>query len=157
MNSQETCLICARQSSHEDSPLNLVYQDEFWSIRHSQETDILGYLSLASRRHFLDLAQANTEELATYGPLLAAIMKSLHSLLPCQRIYTFTLAEVVPHFHVHIIPRTAQLAPAFCGRGILSYPTAPGPDKQRAGEICSKLRQLLHTLSPCQARKAGTL
>jgi diadenosine tetraphosphate (Ap4A) HIT family hydrolase len=139
----QACVICSRQSLGGSAEGEVVYMDESWVVRHSSETNLLGYLLVESRRHILDLSQADACQASTYGPLLSSVMKAMRAVLPCERIYTFTLAEAVPHFHVHVIPRTATLPKAFRGRGILSYPLQPGPDKNLTAEICARLRRAL--------------
>jgi diadenosine tetraphosphate (Ap4A) HIT family hydrolase len=118
-----SCKLCLDQNNINDT--DIIYSDEYWLVKHSQETNILGYLILQSKRHFLDLSEANQKELSTYGPLLGKLMSALKKTISPNRIYTFTLAEVVPHFHVHIIPATLSLPKAFRGRGIVNYPLEP--------------------------------
>ncbi|MBX9720301.1 MAG: HIT domain-containing protein [Candidatus Obscuribacterales bacterium] len=115
------CKIC----NLEVAEFQLLFSNEFWRIRHSQETNIIGYFILEPQRHFLDLSEASAAELMQYGPLLAEIMKAQREILKCQRVYTFSLAEAVPHFHVHVIPRAKNFMRAYVGRGIMSYPTVP--------------------------------
>ncbi len=103
----------------------LLFSNELWRVRHSQETNIIGYFILEPRRHFLDLSEASAAELSEYGPLLGEIMKAQRDILKCERVYTFSLAEAVPHFHVHVIPRAKNFTRAYLGRGIMSYPTVP--------------------------------
>ncbi len=152
MMSDRHCLICARQRSGPDGGPAVVCQDDHWLARHSAETDILGYLLLESRRHFLDLSQATEAELAGYGTLLSRLMRAMRAVTGCQRIYTVTLGEAVPHYHVHLIPRTESLPGAYRGRGILSYPLAPAADAGLVEETCLRLRRALRrqasTLSP---------
>lgn len=140
---EQDCAICSRQTASSSSAATVVYADDHWIVRHSTETNILGYLLIEPRRHFLDLSFAACEELTGYGPLLSAVMKAQRAVLPCERIYTFTLAELVPHFHVHIIPKTGALPRAYRGRGIMSYPLKPAADEQLTAEICSRLRRAL--------------
>jgi diadenosine tetraphosphate (Ap4A) HIT family hydrolase len=137
----EQCGICIRPASALENIL--IYEDEHWRVRHTNETNILGYLILESRLHMLDLSQANQEQLLTFGPLLGALMKAIRSVTDCQRIYTFTLAEMVPHFHVQLIPRTAAIPRAYRGRGILSYPLQPAADRELMVQTCDRLRRAL--------------
>jgi diadenosine tetraphosphate (Ap4A) HIT family hydrolase len=139
------CLICRRQS-RDDAGGYVVYSDDYWTVRHSSETNILGYLLLESRRHFLDLSGASPGEACTYGPALSAVISALREVIDCERVYTFTLAEMVPHFHVHIIPRTAMMPRAFRGRGILQYPVNPGPSEELVIDMCERLRRRLRYL-----------
>ncbi len=119
-----SCKICAGTLSE----TQLAFSNEFWRVRHSSETNIVGYFILESQRHFLDLSEASSLELAQYGPILSAIMGAQREILHCERVYTFSLAEAVPHFHVHVIPRGKDFPRAYKGRGIMSYPTIPALD-----------------------------
>ncbi|HEY9870931.1 MAG TPA: HIT family protein [Candidatus Obscuribacterales bacterium] len=118
----------------------VVYKDSCWIVRHSRETNILGYLVLASRRHFLDLSESTDEEAESYGKILSTAIKAVRQVVPCERVYTFTLGELVPHFHVHIIPRTAGMPRAYRGRGIFSYPALPAADSQLVEQVSARLR-----------------
>lgn len=104
---------------------------------------MLGYLVVESKRHFLDLSQCTKAEALNYGPVLSMVMSAIRSVIDCERIYTFTLAEMVPHFHVHVIPRTASLPRAYKGRGIMSYPVKPAADSALVEEVCSRLRRAM--------------
>jgi diadenosine tetraphosphate (Ap4A) HIT family hydrolase len=131
------CLLCQRQSLTDPF---IVAQTDDWTVRHSRETNILGYLVLESRRHFLDLAESNHSECQSYGPILRAIVAAVRLAVQPVRVYTFTLAEAVPHFHVHIIPRSDSLPRAFRGRGILNYPLEPQADIALIETVCQRLR-----------------
>jgi|AGTN01.1.fsa_nt_gi Diadenosine tetraphosphate (Ap4A) hydrolase and other HIT family hydrolases len=118
----------------------VVWQDDCWMIRHSQETNILGYFVLQSKRHFLDLSEGTIEECASYGHVLSHLMKALRQVLDCERIYTFSLAEAVPHFHVHVIPRAVSFPRAYKGRGIMSYPVEPAASPPLVEQVCTRVQ-----------------
>lgn len=132
----QSCAICNLQlpNSYE------VFSNEHWRIRHSQETNILGYCVIEPKNHFLDLSEASPEEIYQYGILLAQVMKAQREILKCQRVYTFSLAEAVPHFHVHVIPRRKEFVQAFKGRGIMSYPVSPAADANLVETVVQALR-----------------
>lgn len=144
----DDCLICRRQPDVLEPGGTLIYADEYWSVRHSQETNILGYLLAESRRHISDLSAASPAEAQTYGQILAAVHSALKVVLPCQRIYTFSLGEAVPHFHLHIIPRLSGLPRAYRGRGILSYPVSPAADSSLVEQVCEKMRKQMRLFKP---------
>lgn len=139
-----TCKICRDQASA-DSPYK-VYEDDFWLVRHSEETNILGYFIIEPKRHFLDLAEATEKECAGYGILLAKVMKSMRSIVECRRIYTFSLAEANPHFHVHVIPRAQEFPRAYVGRGIMSYPLQPAADGSLLQSVCFSMKKAMGKL-----------
>lgn len=119
-----------------------MHESGLWRIRHSNETDISGYCILESKRHFLDLSQANESEFLEYGALLAKLMAVQRNVISdCQRIYTFSLAEAVPHFHVHVIPRRSDFPSEFKGRGIMSYPLAPALDLDALTTVVELLKE----------------
>lgn len=138
MPANHSCPICDRQKS--SAPL---YEDEYWVVRHSTETNIVGYMLIEAKRHFLDMADATENEASSFGPLLARVTKAVHRLTKAERVYTFTLGEVVPHHHVHVIPRTSQLPRAYRGRGILTYPLQPAADRALVENISEGMRRAL--------------
>lgn len=115
------------------------------------ETNIAGYLVLEAKRHFLDLSEATDSECRSYGEVLRAVTSAIRTVTECARVYSFTLAEVVPHFHVHLIPRTNYLPPSYRGRGVLAYPLNPGIDANVADLVCERLRRAMRTT--CSAHR----
>ena len=63
------------------------------------------------------------------------------------RIYSFTLAEAQPHFHMHLIPRSIDFAEKYIARGIMQYPLVPGPDPIAMTDVINKMRDLFARLS----------
>ena len=123
-----------------------IYENDRWRVRHSFETDIPGYCLLEPCRHFLDLSEADSRELADFGTILSAVMKAQRAKLSCRRVYTFSLAEAVSHFHVHIIPIDKNFFPAYKGRGIMSYPVDPGCDPELVAMTVSVLQSAVRSI-----------
>ncbi|MBX9948124.1 MAG: HIT family protein [Candidatus Obscuribacterales bacterium] len=143
MTQDTQCLICKRQE--ENSNPDIVLETKSFVVRHSRETNILGYLVIEAKRHILDLTEASDEEAEGYGSLLKQVMSLIRKLTGAERIYTFSLGEAVPHFHVHVIPRTDSLPRFFRGRGIMSYPLEPGLKEEQMQEVCKSLRYIVKT------------
>ncbi|MBX9695355.1 MAG: HIT domain-containing protein [Cyanobacteria bacterium] len=133
------CKLCAREFKSN----YVIFEQDGWLIRHSEETNILGYFILQPIRHFLDLSEATAEESTGYGVILSALMKSIRKLTDCHRIYTFSLAEAVPHYHLHVIPKSQGFPRTYSGRGIMSYPTSPGASEELVETICERTGRLL--------------
>ena len=140
VSQNESCKICRLMDSPE-ADRDVVYRDEYWNIRHSDETNILGYFIIEPRRHFLDLSHANDAECVSYGPLLSRLMSVIRSLVEVERVYTFSLAATVEHYHLHVIPRAPSFPRAYSGRGIMQYPLVPGPAPALVDEICQRARK----------------
>lgn len=116
-----------------------IWQSKHWRIRHSDETDLLGYCILEPRRHFLDMSDANAEEIAEYAPLLSRLMKAVRKYAPgCERVYTFSLGESVSHYHLHVIPRSTNFPLEYKARGIMSYPLTPAADPEQVEVMRAK-------------------
>ena len=146
------CIICQRGRA--EDPL-IVYEDDNWIVRHSRETNILGYLLIESRRHFLDLSESTDDESLAIGPLLKRVTAAIKSVVQPERVYTVTLAETVPHCHIHVIPRDQSTPRAYRGRGILAYPLQPGPSEHLAHEVCTALRRRLRNSMTSYRGKAA--
>jgi len=142
------CVICQHISKTDETAEHYVYETEHWHLRHANETDIEGYLILEPRRHILDFADANEEELATYGTVIASAMRAIKKVVAPVRIYTFTLAESCPHLHVHLIPRSEDFPEAWRARGIMSYPLSPVVNPTRMPELCASFRNELQRQIP---------
>ncbi len=151
-NLDDGCKLCS--GSLPDS--HLVYDGAHFIVRHSQETNILGYCLIQSKRHFLDLSEAEPAELSEFAFLLSKITKIQKTILLCPRVYTFSLAEAVPHFHMHVIPRSSDFPRAYKGRGIMSYPLEPSCDQNLLRNLVDLFRiYLRRELFPESAADRG--
>lgn len=118
-----------------------VFENEHWIVRHSNETNISGYVLVEPRRHFLDLSHATPAEAASYGEVLSKSMNAVREVTQCERIYTFSLGESCPHYHLHVIPRRADFPRAYRARGIMQYPLTPAVDNSILEFTCERLRR----------------
>lgn len=141
---QSKCVFCSRQAPVD----NIVFEDDQWLVRHSAETNILGYFVIEAKRHFVDLSQSTDREARSYGEILRALQKAIREVTHCQRVYTFSLGEAVEHFHLHVIPRTEKVPRTFRGRGILAYPTQPGPDAALAAHTSERVARRMERTLP---------
>jgi diadenosine tetraphosphate (Ap4A) HIT family hydrolase len=145
---EKSCAICSRQKDTKQETATTIFEDDLWLVRHSAETNILGYLVVESKRHFLDMSLSSDVECQSLGYVLREVNKALHRVLHPERIYTYTLAEAVPHFHIHVIPRTDAMPRHYRGRGIMSYPIKPFANKSLVDEISARLKtQVRHNLT----------
>lgn len=141
------CAICSRQTERSLNPNLLVWETEDWLLRHSLETNIVGYLVLESKRHFLDLSEATRAECEGLPFMLQSATSALRKVAQAERVYTYTLAEVVPHYHVHMVPRTASMPRAYRGRGILQFPLSPTADIALAESMSQRLKRHIRQMA----------
>lgn len=145
------CAICHRRdfAAEPGTPDTLIYANDRFLVRHSLETDILGYLLIEARRHILDAASFETQERRNLGEVLHVATTAIRKVVSPEpfRVYSFTLAEAQPHFHMHLIPRSIDFAEKHVARGIMQYPLAPGPDPVAMAEIVKKMQGVFATMS----------
>lgn len=147
------CVICQRAKDKQ----YVVYEDAHWIVRHSDETTILGYFLIEPKRHIVDLSEADEQETSTYGALLSALMSAIRMVTQCARVYTFSLGESCPHYHLHVIPRTENMPKHYRGRGIMQFPLTPSADLALTTEVCARVRRELKKSSALQATTTAAL
>jgi diadenosine tetraphosphate (Ap4A) HIT family hydrolase len=128
----------------------IVFENEHWIVRHSDETNIAGYVVVEPRRHFLDLSFATPEEAASYGEVLSAAIAAVREVAQPERVYTFSLGESCPHYHLHVIPRREGFPRAYVARGIMQYPLEPTVDVSIRELTCERLRRAFRLTSVCR-------
>ncbi len=101
------CFLCQKHKGEvAQPPGGYIYESEHWLLCQAPvDKGPLGTLFIEFRRHFLDFAEANEEELATYGLLLKKVYAALKSLTGAERIYQVVFLEGIPHFHAWLVPR----------------------------------------------------
>jgi diadenosine tetraphosphate (Ap4A) HIT family hydrolase len=104
------CFLCQKhQGALAPPPGGYAHEDKHWLVCHAPaDKGPLGTLFIESRRHFLDFADANEDELATYGPLLKRVYAALKSLTGAERVYQIVFLEGIPHFHAWLVPRRRE-------------------------------------------------
>jgi diadenosine tetraphosphate (Ap4A) HIT family hydrolase len=141
-----TCPLC--QFNDDDREL-VIYEDDHWIAYHSKETNILGYVVLKARRHLADLSQTDECAAAQYGKVLRRLTQAIREVTECARVYSFSLGESVPHYHLHMIPRTDAMPKAYRARGVMQYPLVPAADPALVAEACSRLKRALSRQNTC--------
>jgi diadenosine tetraphosphate (Ap4A) HIT family hydrolase len=68
-----------------------------------------GWLVLAPLRHVEQWDGLSAREQAELGPLVARVSAALRAETPTAKVYVSVFAEVLPHFHVHVVARPPEL------------------------------------------------
>lgn len=77
---------------------------------------LAGWLVITSERHVRGLYDLDAAELAQLGPLTAEVMRAQRQALGAEHVYAFAIGEVLPHFHLHLVPRFADTPERLRGR-----------------------------------------
>lgn len=75
-----------------------------------------GWMVVTSRRHVCALEELPEDALHALGPLLARVMSVQKSALGAEHVYLLALGDVLPHLHLHLIPRDASTPASLRGR-----------------------------------------
>lgn len=134
------CFLCQKHEGEVASPPGgYIYEGAYWLVCHAPvDKGPLGTVFIESRRHFLDFAEANENELATYGPLLKKVYAALKSLTGAERIYQVVFVEGIPHFHAWLVPRRKGNE-----KGVPFLAKDTVCKKEEAEELAAALRELI--------------
>jgi diadenosine tetraphosphate (Ap4A) HIT family hydrolase len=67
-----------------------------------------GWMVVAPLRHVEQWDALDATELRELGPLVARVSAALRASTPTTRVYVSVFAEVLPHFHVHVVARPPE-------------------------------------------------
>src|SRR5215212_5917188 len=137
----QTCFLCRKHNGLEAAPPGgYIYEDEHWMVCHAgPHMGPLGTLFIESKRHFLDFAEFNEAEQASYGALAKRISAALKQLTNAERIYHLSMVEGVPHFHVWLVPRTKDISE----HGVAFLARDDSCSAEDASALAVKLREKL--------------
>jgi len=134
------CFLCQKHKGEiAPPPGGYIYEGEHWLVCHTPaDKGPLGTLFIESRRHFLDYAETNEDELVEYGLLLKKVYAVLKSLTKAPRVYQIVFLEGIDHFHAWLIPRREgdEKGVPFISKDIVC-------EEEEAKELAGKLRELL--------------
>jgi diadenosine tetraphosphate (Ap4A) HIT family hydrolase len=134
------CFLCQKHKGEiAPPPGGYIYEGTHWLVCHAPvDKGPLGTLFIEARRHFLDFAEADEDELAAHGPLLKKVYRALKSLTGAPRVYQVVFLEGIAHFHVWLIPRREgeDKGMTFLAKDIVC-------EQVEAEELASKLRKLI--------------
>lgn len=137
----ENCLICNKHKGLEAlTPNGYVYENKYWMVCHAPvKTGPLGTLFIESKRHFLDFAEFNEEEQASYGHVAQRVPAALKQLTDATRIYHLSTVEGIPHFHTWLVSRVKGTSE----RGLSFLSRDDSCNEEDAIELAGKLREKL--------------
>jgi diadenosine tetraphosphate (Ap4A) HIT family hydrolase len=146
MSTQPECFSCS-QSARLDLPRrDRIYLSSHWRVAHAFGTQLPGWLIALPRRHVTALDELTFAEQTELGPLLTAVTGALRETIHCSKTYVslFAEAEGFEHIHFHVIPRMADLDPAFRGPSVfalLGGNTVDQVPEQIRDQIASQLAE----------------
>lgn len=82
---------------------NIIYQDNF--LRVILVDDIPGYIRIITQKHIKEFSELSDEEAINLMLTVKKIEKVLIDELNPDKVNIASLGNMVPHLHIHIIPR----------------------------------------------------
>ena len=92
-----TCPLC--EAKNED----IIYKDSF--LRVILVDEIPGYIRIITNKHIKEFSELSDEEAINLSLTVKKIEKVMIKFLNPDKINIVTLGNMVPHLHIHIIPR----------------------------------------------------
>ena len=127
------CAVCATLSA--PGRLEPLYEDALWHVRPAPSPPgVPGWMMMISRRHVAGPAHFNDAEARAFGLALRHFERVLEEVTGALRVYTAAMGESSPHFHAHMVPRTAAMPRDARGWGVFDLERAA-----KAGEIAVDL------------------
>ena len=127
--SAPTCAVCATLSG--PGRVAPLFEDALWHVRPAPSPPgVPGWMMMISRRHVAGPAHFDDAEARAFGLALRHFERVLEEVTGALRVYTAAMGESSPHFHAHMVPRTAAMPRDAKGWGVFDLERAA-----KAGEI----------------------
>ena len=84
-----------------------IASDRWMLCRHADPVPLAGWMMLVAREHRSGLDDMSADEQREVGVILAEVARAVRAETGCERTYSITFNEAVPHLHLHVIPRHA--------------------------------------------------
>jgi len=105
---------------------------------------VAGWMVIAPERHVVGWDALSSEEASLLGDLIRRASAAIKAETGAERVYTAHFSEVVPHLHVHLVPRGPLVPKEDRGPGFL-FDKAPRADALEADaaarRILARLRE----------------
>ncbi len=139
-----TCPACEVVAERAPVPGGVVWRGQGFVLHAvAQPTPVRGWLVLTSERHARAWYELTADEAAALGPLARAVMQAQRSALGAEHAYAFAIGDVLPHFHLHLVPRFADTPARLRGRAVFD---APPEDARPDDELAAAARAVAAAL-----------
>ena len=147
------CFICRKHRGEVSLPGGAIYEDALVyaghaQIREGQTVAYLGYLMVEPKRHVPGLPDLTDIEAQALGLLVARVSRALEASAGAKHVYAFVLGDLVPHLHVHMVPRYPNAPREYWGVHVDEWPNAPHGGPREITDLCARLRSYLENQRP---------
>jgi len=139
----DDCFICRKHQGQIRIPGGLLFEDEWVVVSRPANINYLAYLMLDTRRHVWELADLTTIESEAIGRTVSRMARALRDVCGVVHVYSFFLADAVPHAHFHVVGRYPGTPGEFWGRSVTDWPGAPRATLTELEALAGRLRHAL--------------
>jgi histidine triad (HIT) family protein len=112
-----SCLACRVVGEEHRPPGGVIWRASGFALHAlADPTPLAGWLVLTSERHARAWSDLGPDELAALGPAAARVMRAQRQALGAEHVYAFAIGDLLPHFHLHLVPRYADTPQRLRGR-----------------------------------------
>jgi diadenosine tetraphosphate (Ap4A) HIT family hydrolase len=112
-----TCLACDVVRGARALPGGILLREGGFALHVlADPSPLRGWLVLTSERHARAWYDLSPTEAAVLGPLAARVMSAQRAALGAEHVYAFAIGDLLPHFHLHLVPRFADTPERLRGR-----------------------------------------
>jgi diadenosine tetraphosphate (Ap4A) HIT family hydrolase len=113
----------------------------FLVIHKEPPVHIPGWIIIVPERHITDQTELTDKEMQALSMLEKKYTSLLRLIFGAQRVYWVCFAEIVRHIHFHLIPRTANIDPAFRGAKIFEPKAGRALSEGEIVATCDRIRE----------------
>lgn len=111
------CLACDLVSGRRGVTGGILWRSGGFALHAlADPTPLPGWLVLTSERHARAWYDLDPAELAALGTAAARAMAAQRAVLHAEHVYAFAIGDLLPHFHLHLVPRYAGTPERLRGR-----------------------------------------
>ncbi|HOY63013.1 MAG TPA: HIT family protein [bacterium] len=105
MSEKTGCVFCDFDSRH------IIAESELAFAAHFDCAIKPGHIVVALKEHVESLAAMSPEQAADIMRLAARVSRAAERVAGCEKFYLVSIADAVPHYHIHLLPRMMGEAP----------------------------------------------
>ncbi|MFS0688329.1 HIT family protein [Sporosarcina sp. 179-K 8C2 HS] len=141
------CFICKKHRGEIQTYGITIYEDELVYVGHIDNNGqpvYLGHLMIDLKRHAHTLGDMTQEEACFFGSTMARVSKALMVTEGAEHIYSLVSGNLVPHLHMHIVPRYPGTPEQYWGpMSVREWSGAPIGRNHEVIELCERVRLYL--------------